>query len=66
MSFKSFDDAFWSFLDQEEYEEAEAYLFCLGHIAFSAGWRAAQSMLSENPHLLESDYFPRKKEPGQQ
>lgn len=36
-----FEEAFSSFLDRHEYDEAEHYLFSMVRLAFCAGWRAA-------------------------
>ena len=36
-----FVEAFSSFLERHEYDEAENYLFLMVRLAFSAGWLAA-------------------------
>ena len=37
----TFEEAFSSFLDRREYDEAESALFEMVRIAFLAGWKAA-------------------------
>ena len=36
-----FEDAFANFLERNEYDEAENYLFSMVRLAFAAGWKAA-------------------------
>ena len=38
-----FEEAFSNFLDRDEYDEAENYLFSMVRLAFSAGWLAAET-----------------------
>ena len=36
-----FEQAFSSFLERHEYDEAENYLFSMMRLAFAAGWKSA-------------------------
>ncbi|MDE6456757.1 MAG: hypothetical protein K2L38_12865 [Dysosmobacter sp.] len=42
MMSNDFEKAFSSFLERKEYDEAENALFAMVHIAFLAGWKAAE------------------------
>lgn len=41
MHTNNFEEAFDSFLNRHEYDEAENYLFSMVRLAFAAGWQAA-------------------------
>ena len=48
-----FEEAFSSFLDRHEYDEAEHYLFSMVCLAFSAGWQAAGGAPPQAERIFE-------------
>ena len=53
MHTNEFEEAFSSFLDRHEYDEAEYYLFSMVRIAFAAGWQAAGGAPPRSERLFE-------------
>ncbi|WP_186566835.1 hypothetical protein [Lawsonibacter celer] len=61
-----FEEAFSSFLERHEYDEAENYLFLMVRLAFSAGWQAAGGAPPKAERLFELIRPPKEKEPAEQ
>ena len=57
-----FEEAFASFLDRHEYDEAEQYLFSMIRLAFAAGWKSAGGEPPKAERIYELIRTPKKAE----
>lgn len=53
MHTNEFEEAFASFIDRHEYDEAENYLFSMVRLAFTAGWQAAGGVPPQAERIYE-------------